>query len=98
MANLLIIVGVIFAVLQACLKGYIKTESTAAIILLATVFLLAARRSIIAKLLVVSVPIYFFAKEYGFFNLRDFTSLLFAILPLLIMLFGFYIIFKGIFK
>lgn len=98
MANLLIIIGVIFAVLQASLKGYIKTEATAAIILLATVFLLAARRSILARLLAVSIPIYFFAKEYGFLKPYDLTSLMFTILPLLIMLFGFYIMFRGLFK
>jgi len=98
MANLLIIIGVIFAVLNASLKGYIKGEATAAIILLTVVFLLAARRSILARLIAVSIPIYFFAKEYGFLNPYELTALMFAILPLFIMLIGFYVMFRGPFK
>lgn len=98
MANVLIMIGVIFAVLQASLKGYIRTGATAGIILLTTVFLLAARRSIIARLFVLAIPIYFFAKEYGFLNPADLVKLLFAILPLLIMLLGFYVMFRGLFK
>jgi hypothetical protein len=97
MGNLIIIIGVVFAVLQAALKGYITAE-TAGIILVASVFLVAFGRSMFVKLVALSIPIYFFAKEYGFVKPVDFMTLILTLLPLFIMLFGFYIMFRGLFK
>ena len=98
MGNCLIIVGIVLAVIQAMLKGYIKTVEGGGLILLALVFLLAAGRSTLAKLVTLAIPVYFFAKEYGFIKPSDFMALILTLLPLLIMLFGFYIMFRGPFK
>jgi len=98
MGNFIIIIGITFAVLNAMMKGYIKTVEGGSLILIAIVFLIAAGRSIIVKLAATAIPVYFFAREYGFLNSRDFTGLMLALSPLLIMLFGYYIMFRGSFK
>ena len=98
MGNILIIIGVVFAVLNAVMKGYIKTAEGGALVLIALVFLIAAGRSILAKLVAIAIPIYFFAKEYGFEKPKDFMNLMLTLLPLFIMLYGFYVMFRGPFK
>lgn len=98
MGNFLIIIGVVFAVLNAMMKGYIKTVEGGSLILIALVFLIAARRLKLVKLATIAIPIYFFAKEYGFLKPVDFMSLMISVLPLFVMLFGFYIMFRGLFK
>lgn len=90
--------GIVFMVLQAMLKGYIKTVEGGGLILIALVFLIAAGRSTLAKLVTLAIPVYFFAKEYGFVKPSDFMALMLTLLPLLIMLFGFYVMFRGPFK
>jgi hypothetical protein len=92
MANFLIIIGVVFAVLNAMMKGYLTVE-IGSVIIIAIVFLIAVGRSIIVKLAATSIPIYFFAKEYGL-KQADFISML----PLFIALSGYYIMFRGLFK
>jgi hypothetical protein len=98
LGNLLIIVGVVFAVLKALLDGHIKTVEGGGLILIAIVFLIAVRRSKIAKVIAVAIPIYFFAKEYGFASPVDFISLVITLFPLFIVLFGLYIILRAPFK
>lgn len=97
LGNLLIIVGVVFAVLKALLDGHIKTVEGGGLILIAIVFLIAVR-SKIAKVIAVAIPIYFFAKEYGFASPVDFISLVVTLFPLFIVLFGLYIILRAPFK
>ncbi|MGQ9571156.1 MAG: hypothetical protein ACUVUQ_10040 [Thermodesulfovibrionales bacterium] len=95
MGNFLIIIGVTFAVLQATLRGLVSVE-TAGLILIATVFLIAIFKSTLIRFVAVAIPIYFFAKEYGILKPIDFMAVILNMLPLFIMLSGFYIIFRGL--
>ena len=98
LGNFLIVVGVVFVVLKAMLDGHIKTVEGGGLILVLIVFLIAAGRSKIARIVAVGIPVYFFAKEFGFLNLGDFMSLMLTLLPLLMVLFGLYIILRAPFK
>ena len=99
MGNFLIIIGVVFSILQAMLKGHIKSAGIGVFIILGCTFLIAIGRNLFAKLIALAIPLYFFAKEYGLLkNQKDLTAVIFSSLPLFIMLFGFYIMFRGILK
>ena len=98
LGGFLVIVGTVFAVLNAMLEGHIKTIEGGGLILVAIVFLVAARAIKLAKLVALSITIYFFAKEYGFLNPKDFMSLMLHLLPLFMVLFGLFIILHGPFK
>jgi len=97
MGKFLVIIGITLSLLTATIKGYI-TYSMAAFILIASVFLIAWGKSIFLKLLTVAFPIYIFAKEFGFEEPKDFGILILNLLPLFLMLFGFWIMFRGFFK
>lgn len=96
MGSALIILGLVFVILRAMMIGYIA-PSTGAIILGISIFLIAASRKMLLTLLVLFLPIYLFAREYGI-GPRSFVSLMFNLLPLLIMLYGLYLIFRGLFQ
>ncbi|MBT9165238.1 MAG: hypothetical protein DDT23_01253 [candidate division WS2 bacterium] len=95
--NWLIIIGLVFMVLQAMMRGYIRTEATAALILIASIFLIARGRSTLVRLATFAIPIYFFMKEFGI-GFNTFWSLILDLLPLFIMLYGFYVMFRGPFR
>ena len=98
MGNFLIIISVLFMVIQAMLKGYIKSVNIAGFIILASIFLIAIGRSLFIKLIALAIPLYFFAKEYGLLeNPKNLMAVILSLLPLLIMLFGFFIMFRGAF-
>ncbi len=99
MGNFLLIIGIVLTVLQAMLKGYIKSVEVGGLIMIASAFLIAIGRNLFVKLIALAIPLYFFAKEYGLLkNQKDLMAVIFSSLPLFIMLFGFYIMFRGLFK
>jgi len=97
MANILLIIGITIAVLQAYVRGYIKSVESAGLILIITTFLIAARLPNIAKLIAVAIPFYFFGKQIGLVKASDYFSLMILISPLVIMMLGYYVMFRGIF-
>jgi hypothetical protein len=99
MGNFLLIIGIVLTVLQAMLKGHIKSVNIAGLIILASTFLIAIGRNLFVKLIALTIPLYFFAKDYGLLgNKKDLWTVIFSSLPLFIMLFGFFIMFRGLFK
>ncbi|GFP29853.1 hypothetical protein HKBW3S44_01056 [Candidatus Hakubella thermalkaliphila] len=82
--NWLSIVAIVFVVLRGVLRGYIGSAKAGALILISSIFLIAAGRSTLVRLATLAIPIYFFMKEFGIGDFSGFWSLILALLPLFI--------------
>lgn len=97
MGDVLLVIGFSITVVSALKSGYINSPLAAAILLIGIVLLVAMRHSIIAKAFLVGVAFVYLLVQFRIFNLQGAISTAIALLPLLIMLFGFYIMFRGAF-
>jgi hypothetical protein len=97
LADLLIICGTIIAIINGMLKGYISTGASAAVILTVCIFFVAARRHLMVRLITTGIPVYVFCRQYGITRPKEIVEFVMALLPLLIVALGLYIMFKPLF-
>lgn len=95
MGDVLLVIGFSITVLSAMKSGYINSPLAGAILLIGIVLLVAMRHSIIAKVFLVGVAFVYLLVQFNIFNLQGAINTAIALLPLLIMLLGFYIMFRG---
>lgn len=98
MGKALLVIGFIIAILKGLLDGHIQNVETAALLLIAVIFLLAMQRRLMAKLLTTCVAIVLFIQ---YLELSSFTEILYIVQPilvLLIVLYGLYIMLSGVFR
>lgn len=88
----LLVIGLIFTIIKAIMKGFVTIE-IGVFILLLSIFLISISAkwvSILLRLIVFSIPIWLFMKEFGF-GFNSLLEIIWHLLPLLIMLYGLYI-------
>lgn len=90
------LIGLLLVLLRAVSKGYITVE-TAAVIMVAATFLLAVLRRTLARFILLLIPIYFFAREYGLMKPADLMNFLLALAPVIVVLIGLCVMFRGFF-
>lgn len=88
----MVLVSVVFFFFEKMIDGHIKADEATALILMLIVFLIAARRYIIAKIVALVIISLFFTTEFWFLHAADFMSLILELLALVMVRFSLYII------
>jgi len=95
MGDILLVIGFSIMVISAVKSGYISHPLYGAVLLIGIVLLVAMRWSKTEKGFIVCTSFAYLLVQFKIFNLQGAITTAIALSPLLIVMLGFYIMFRG---